>query len=122
MSRERWVHGGDGAAAFDWRQRANQFDVPLDVARALYDRAMQRAIDGWRAEELYVRWLRAAAASQAKPEPLPHPGRLSLVTHEAREAERPRHLRKPGTLGIGKTARVLFEATPPSRPAASHPP
>jgi hypothetical protein len=48
MSRERWFHGGIGAAAFDWRWRANQ----LDVARGLYDRAMQRTIDEWHAEEL----------------------------------------------------------------------
>ena len=121
MSRERGFHGGDEAAAFDWRRRANQLDVPLHVARALYDRAMQRTVDERHAEELYACWLRAAAASQAKRPRTPDPGRTSLVTQEVGEAERTRRLRKSGTLGVGETTRVLVEATPPSLPPAPHP-
>lgn len=116
----RWFHGGDGAAVFDWRQRANEHDVSLVVARALYDRALQCAIDEWHAAELYVRWLRAAASEVGT-----HPGPASrgVHAHEARDQrrKRARRLRASGRLTIGKTTRVLFEATQDDAVATSEP-
>lgn len=58
---------GPGESAFDWRGLASACRVPDDVARALYVRAMQCAIDARHAEALYRRWLSAEAEAARPP-------------------------------------------------------
>src|ERR1043166_5782606 len=58
MNRERLFRGSDEVRAFDWVRAARDLDVPLDIARALYQQAIQQALDLARAEALYQRWLR----------------------------------------------------------------
>src|SRR5436190_1924377 len=84
MTLERWIRGSDETAAFDWARSARELDVPLELARALYVRAMRRALDVRRAETLFLRWLREAAAARRPASPPPAPGRQTRVTREAR--------------------------------------
>ena len=94
MSRERWIRNHDEAGALDWRRQSRELDVPLDVARPLYLRAMEHAVNVRRAETLYLSWLRAAAATY-KPVALPSvPGRRTQVLHGRNG------LRTPTTDGI----------------------
>jgi hypothetical protein len=60
MNRDR-SFGLTNEVAFDWRGPARAFAIPDDIARALYTRAVERTLDVRRAEELYLRWLRAEA-------------------------------------------------------------
>jgi hypothetical protein len=70
-SKQRWVRS-DETVAFDWYRSARELEVPVEVARALYARAMRAAdADPRRAEELYLRWLRDAVQRVA-PASRPH--------------------------------------------------
>jgi hypothetical protein len=111
MSRERWFHGGDETAAFDWHRPARDLDVPIEIARALYLRAMRLAIEVSRAEMLYLRWLREAAAARrsAALPPVPFPGRQSRVTYEASASGRTRQPAELERLGPGKWTEALLE-------------
>ena len=81
---QRWIRGGDDRAAFDWYQSARSLDVPMELARALYVRAMQRAQGLSHAEALYQRWLRDAAAALKPATPPTPPGRQTRVERDAR--------------------------------------
>src|SRR5258706_9647392 len=108
MSKERSFRS-DEAAAFDWYRSARELDVPVEVARALYVRAMQRAADARRAEGLYLRWLRDAAQDAAPAAP-PPPGRKTLVISEAERASGSRQRSELGLLDPGRWTRTLLEA------------
>ncbi|HEX8108975.1 MAG TPA: hypothetical protein VF516_14685, partial [Kofleriaceae bacterium] len=108
MRQERWFRGGDGSSAFDWQRPAQDLDVPLDVARALYLRATRLVGDPRRAEVLYQRWLRDAAAARPPVTPAPVPGRRTRVEHEARDQRQPRP-ENAATVGLGKWTRALLE-------------
>jgi len=84
--RERWFRGDDQAAALDWQRSARELGVSVDLARELYGRAMQRAIEPRRVQELYLCWLRDAVAIQPSATPSPVPGRRTRVMHDARSA------------------------------------
>src|SRR5262249_17336598 len=90
MSRERWFRHQDEIAAFDWEMRARELGVPVDVARALWLRAMRLTTDRRRAETLYLRWLRDAAAARQPAAVAPVPGRQTRVMYEASGADRGR--------------------------------
>src|SRR5438045_2228628 len=92
MTRERWFHGGEEFAAFNWQRPARDLDVPIETARALYVRAMRLAIEVQRAEMLYRRWLSdAASAPRLASVPAPVSGCQTRVLYEteggARAAE-----------------------------------
>jgi hypothetical protein len=110
MSRERWLRGGDETPAFDWSAEARKLDVPLDVARALYLRAARLVADPERAEQLYLRRLRAAAEARraAAPRPVAAPGRRTRLFHEPGGAADERTHRDQHA--PGRTTRVLYEA------------
>src|SRR3954465_4866299 len=106
MNQQRWLRGDDGAGAFDWRRSARDVEVPAEIARALYARAMRQADDAQRAEALYLRWLRDAAALR-RAVPAPVPGRRTQVMQEA--AGRTRTSHELAALGPGKWTRSLLE-------------
>src|SRR5215510_1542041 len=114
MSRERWFRGSDEAAAFDWYRSARELDVPLDIARVLCDRAMQRVVDVRRAEALYLRWLREAAAARRPAAESPTPGRTTRVLREVGHGKT-WQLRELERLGPGKWTRSLLEASDEAR-------
>ena len=105
MTQERWFRGADEAAAFDWYRSARDLDVPVDIARALYARAMQLSPDAGRrrAEDLYLRWLRDAA--RGRNPATPAPGRQTRVIHESKPLDLP----GLAALGPGRWTRTLFE-------------
>lgn len=107
MTQERWFRGADEAAAFDWYRSARDLDVPVEIARTLYARAMQVAADSGRrrAEDLYLRWLRDAARAQSPAPASRAPGRQTRVLHEAKPPELP----ELAALGPGRWTRTLFE-------------
>ena len=107
MTRERWLRAGDEAAAFDWRRSARDLEVPVEIAHALYARALDQADDPRGAEALYLRWLRDMAALRRTARP-PVPGRKTQVMHDA--AGRSRSSRELAALGPGKWTRSLLEA------------
>ena len=108
MTRERWFGGSNEAAAFDWSRSARELGVSADIARPLYIRAMQRAADSGprRAEELYLRSLRDAAAQASNAVPVRVPGRTTLVLRDGKHRDR----RELERLGPGRSTRTLFEA------------
>ena len=116
MTLERWIRGSDETAAFDWARSARELDVPLELARALYVRAMRRALDVRRAETLFLRWLREAAAARRPASPPPAPGRQTRVTREARGRAWPS--RELERLGPGKWTRSLLESDDARLPGA----
>lgn len=89
--------------------------MPSEIARALYVRAMRRALhaDVRDIEQLYLRWLRAAAERRPTPPP-PTPGRQTPVMHEARRSAGAPQLPGLDRLGPGKWTRVLLEAIEPA--------
>jgi hypothetical protein len=107
MTQERWFRGGDEATAFDWYRSARDLDVPVEIARALYARALQLAADAGprRAEDLYLRLLRDAARAQHPAAASRAPGRQTRVIHEAKPLELP----ELAALGPGRWTRTLFE-------------
>lgn len=107
MRQERSFRGSDESSAFDWQRAARDLDVPLDVARALYLRATRVVDDPRRAEALYRRWLRDAAAARSAAQPLA-PGRQTRVEHEARDRRYPRP-RDAAAVSLGKWTRSLLE-------------
>src|SRR4051812_714802 len=109
MSVERWIRGDDEAAGFDWRRPARALDVPLDLARALYLRAMRNAINPRRIEALFLAWLRAAAAACDTAAAPPPSGRRTQVLHGRDGARTPR-AEELSRLGPGKWTRSLLEA------------
>jgi hypothetical protein len=108
MGRDRWIRG-DEAAAFDWSRPARELDVPVDMARALYVRAVRLADDVRRAEALYLRWLRDAAAARRPTAPPPVPGRQTRVMREAGNAGSSWNQPDVDRLVPGKSTRVLRE-------------
>src|ERR1041384_6450158 len=88
MNRERWLRSSDEAAAFDWLRLARELEVPAEIARELYRRAMQLVNDAdpQRVETLYVRWLRAAGAARRPAKPSLTPGRKTRVMQEMDKA------------------------------------
>lgn len=110
MSREQWFRGSNEAAAFTWDQPARDLEVPVETARALYLRAMQRVADVQRAEMLYLRWLHEAAAARRSELPAPMPGRQTRVLHETVPLGRSWKRSALERLGPGKTTRSLLEA------------
>src|SRR5262245_32510138 len=117
MSRERWFRGSDEAAAFDWYRPARDLEIPIEIARALYIRAMQRAIDVQRAEALYLRWLHDAAARQAETS-AQVPGRQTRVIRETEQSQRTRRHAELARLGPGKWTRSLLETSEERLPGA----
>ena len=109
MSVERWIRGNDETAGFDWRRPARELDVPLDIARALYLRALQSEIDPRRIEALFLAWLRAAAAARQTAAAPPVPGRRTQVLH-GRDGSRTPQADDLRRLGPGKWTRVLLDA------------
>jgi hypothetical protein len=109
MSRERLFRGSDEAAAFDWYRPARDLDVPFEIARALYVRAMQRLVDVRRAEALYVRWLRDVATARQPAAQPSVPGRQTRVNRETERAGRSWQPEELARLGPGKWTRSLLE-------------
>src|SRR3954463_13610115 len=106
MTQQRWLRGDDETGAFDWRRSARELEVPAEMARALYARAVRQADDARRAEALYLRWLSDAAALR-RAAPAPVPGRRTQVMEEA--DGRSRTSRELAALGPGKWTRSLLE-------------
>src|SRR4051812_28566512 len=106
MRQERLLRGSDESSAFDWQRSARDLDIPLEIARALYLRAVRSVDDPQRAEALYQRWLRDAAVARGLASPVP--GRRTRVEHEARGRSRPSP-REVAANGIGKWTRTLLE-------------
>jgi hypothetical protein len=82
--------------AFDWMTPAEELEIPLDEARALYDEALRRAMyPGSRlAKDLYLEWL----AAWEPEEPLADPGRRTVTMRigQQRRREPTRRSRVPG--------------------------
>lgn len=110
MSRERLLRIDDEFSAFDWSRAARELDVPTDVARSLYLRAIRITADPARAEMLYRRWLREAAGARPRPAATAAPGRQTRVRHEAGDASETRRSRDRDRLAPGRSTRVLLEA------------
>jgi hypothetical protein len=108
MRQERSFRGSDESSAFDWQRPARDLEVPLDVARALYLRAIRISDDPRRAELLYLRWLRDVAGARPSVSPPPAPGRRTRVEHEAQRARRP-WPQDAAAAGLGKWTRSLLE-------------
>ncbi|HEX8109935.1 MAG TPA: hypothetical protein VF516_19525, partial [Kofleriaceae bacterium] len=106
MHLERSFRGSDESSAFDWERPAQDLDIPHDVARALYRRALQSADDLRRAEAIYRRWLQDVVAARTPVSPPPAPGRQTRVEREAR-GRRPRP--QDAAVGLGKWTRSLLE-------------
>lgn len=113
MIRERWLRSSDEAAAFDWMRSARELDIPLEIARALYERALRmvHGTDPRQVETLYLRWLHAAVAAARRParDAVAAPGRKTRVMHEAANPARSRGPLKLDQLGPGKWTRALLE-------------
>lgn len=77
MTRERAFQPGD-ETAFDWRGPATAQDISVDVAHALYLRALRSVVEVEQAEALYRRWLRQHIASREAGR-VPVPGRQTQV-------------------------------------------
>jgi len=107
MGRDRWFRGDDQAAAFDWQRSARELGVAVEFARDLYARAMQRAVEPQRVQELYLRWLRDAVAIQQSATTSPVPGRRTQVMHEARSVDVPSN---------GRSSSVSVQASGPGAP------
>jgi hypothetical protein len=73
MTTARAFQPGD-EAAFDWRRPAAVHDISIDVAHALYLRALRSVVEVDQAEMLYRRWLRQHVASREAGR-IPTPGR-----------------------------------------------
>jgi hypothetical protein len=73
MGHERWFRGQhDGQnRPFDWRTAARQHGIPENLARALYERAMQQAHGSTqsRAQEIYLALLADARRDASRPSP-----------------------------------------------------
>jgi hypothetical protein len=113
MSRERWFRAQDDSHAFDWSGPAGELEVPVDVAHALYVRAVRFAADPARAEALYLRWLRATAESlrAAAATSSAAPGRHTRVSQDSAYADRARGRRDRGSRSPGRTTLVALEAS-----------
>jgi phage-related protein len=109
MTLERWIRGEEETGAFDWRRPARELDVPLELARSLYLRAMQRAMDLPRIEALYLAWLRTAAEARRPAAPPPAPGRRTQVSAAQRGAVAAPDAEELRRLGPGKWTRSLLE-------------
>jgi hypothetical protein len=91
MGHERWFrgqHDGQGRP-FDWLTPARQHGVPPNVARALYERAMQQAHGATqgRVQEIYL----ALLADARRQTPRPSPGKVTRTMRlQAQSAGRSR--------------------------------
>jgi hypothetical protein len=93
----------------DWRRLAGERNVPLSIARALWERACAAASgDPVQAEHAFLLLLEEAEAANITQEP----GRGTLADSSAREGFSP---------GPGKWTRVLIEQPKPARPAPRPP-
>src|SRR5262245_38214902 len=119
MSRERLFRAHDDSHAFDWSSPARELDVPVDVAHALYVRAVRCAADPVRAEELYLRWLRATAESlrAAAAPSSAAPGRSTQVEQASSSPDRARALRHRDSRSPGRTTLVALEIGDDAAPA-----
>ncbi|HSK05714.1 MAG TPA: DUF4157 domain-containing protein, partial [Kofleriaceae bacterium] len=76
--------------AFDWATPAEELEIPLDDARALYEEALRRAMyPGSRpAEDLYLEWLAAWEPGESHSEPGRHALTMRLGQRQRREPAR----------------------------------
>lgn len=108
MSRARWFRDDNELVAFDWLRAARELDIPEDVARALYIRALRVTSDMQHAEVLYHRWLRDAAEARRSRAVASVPGRRTRILHELEHAGRQPDIEK---LAPGRWTRVLLKTT-----------
>jgi hypothetical protein len=108
MGHERWFRGQhDGQSRpFDWRTSARQHGIPENLARALYERAMQQAHGATqsRVQEIYLALLADARRDALRPSP-------GKVTRTMR-------LQATGA-GKRRSMGTISPLTSPSRPARS---